>query len=207
MGMFLLRFSFDEEPPALHTIFEEVRDATGSSVRYVQRSHDSVVLAASKATDGVGLVRKGTTIEAHSALYAALLRPTAEALRRAGGQHPLPQADHDNPDYGEGWMGTLAEADDYVITAGDRTFRIWGPYFQPIYWCHPSLEPLEDALWEGDRVSVECRMLMRGIEAALTPPVDRSESPPETDEVLRMLLDFLTAATVRGVASVTIREE
>lgn len=207
MGMILWRFSFDGDPPAFRTIFEQVRDASTTPVRFLERSEVSVVLVGSKPYDSVGLVREGATIELHCALGAGLAGPAANALSLAGGQHPLPQADPDNPDYGEGWKGTLAEADDYVITAGDRTFRIWGPYLQPIYWCHPPLEHLEDALWEGERVSVECHALIRGIEMALTPPIDRSESPRETDDVLRALLDFLTAATSRGVASVTIRED
>ena len=132
MGLTLIRFGFDGEPPSLRSVYERVCAREDRPVRFVDRQHGVASLLAQRKYDSVGLVRTDRTIEIHGMLGAGLVTPVSHALREMGGQHPLPQADPLNPDYGETWMGTLAEGDDVDILAGDRRFRIWVPYLSEV---------------------------------------------------------------------------
>lgn len=208
MGMVLMRFCFAGEPPALRDVFDGVRGATDVPVRFVDRGKGTASLLVPKKWDCVGLVRKGTTIELHCALAAGLLPATVEALRHAGGQHPPSQADPDNPDYGEAWMGVLAEGDDCIVDPGDRAFRIWERYLEALYpnSAGSPLDGLEDSLWNGRPLSLDLGALVIAIENTIKQPVDDQVwSPAETEEVFGALLDFLRAAASRGRSQVTIR--
>lgn len=193
MGLTLKRFGFDGEPPSLRSVYERVCAREDRPVRFVDRQHGVASLLAQRKYDSVGLVRTDRTIEIHGMLGAGLVAPVSHALREMGGEHPLPQADPLNPDYGETWMGTLAEGDDVDIFAGDCRFRIWVPY-------------LSDALAnEVAELEDELRLTLHDFRTHVAKPVDGQRALPEAAEVNLELLEFLSAAAGRGITHVVLR--
>ncbi|UJR79565.1 Hypothetical protein I5071_16010 [Sandaracinus amylolyticus] len=130
MGVFVLRFSFELEPPS----FDEVERAFGTEIgRALTSVEPGPRLGASRtlrirAAEGFVLVeQRGGEWVVHAGMdRSGPLRLASDLLRSLGGHHPprSPGSPHER-DFGEEWYGWLFEGGDFQMRAGAHAVRVW----------------------------------------------------------------------------------
>ncbi len=211
---FSFRFEFDHGAPTFADLQQRMSEQTGDT--YAIEGH-CVVARRGGGASSVTLDRGKRAITVHSDLNAGdVYFHVRRALESLGGRHPpIIAQDCKNPNYGESWLGILAEDDDWVFRAGGRRFTIWSAFLNDI-WEAP------EADWAAQQARQLCEMndyffdhksMRMDIESAIALLTYCCEIKyrPTWQEHSRIaflhLTRFLEAARSEGCTSIEISEE
>ncbi len=175
MVMYSLTFQFPRQSPALDRVLAAVQRQTTSPAQLeVKRRNFGYISIGSpvEAGSSVGVTSDADRVQLEFGVSCNVSGIVTRALESLGGVHP-PAIDPDepNPDYGECWLGILAEGDDWHFAWNERRFVLWSRHLTGIESALPPerripfLEGAEDLFWEGTPFELDATAFRQGLRA------------------------------------------